>query len=156
MDINNELFQKALKFVGTVEGGYVNHPLDRGGATNMGITQNTYNRYNKAHCLPLKDVKYITRDEANAIYYQYYWCEAGCNNYSPKFAVLCFDTAVNHGVGRVKQFLEAAEYKYPEKFLEARRKFYHRIVEKNPSQKVFIKGWMNRVDKLEKFIENIN
>lgn len=153
MVINNELFFKALAFVGTVEGGYVNHPLDRGGATNKGITQATYDKWNRAHCLAQKDVKYISENEAQLIYYQYYWCEAGCNNYSPKFAVLCFDTAVNHGVGRVKQFLEASEYKYPDKFLEARRSFYKRIVEKNPNQKVFLKGWMNRVDKLEKFIE---
>lgn len=155
MQINNELFYKALAFVGSVEGGYVNHPLDRGGATNMGVTQLTYDKWNRAHQLPLKDVKNITKKEAECIYYQYYWCESGCDNYTPKFAVLAFDTAVNHGVGRVKQFLESAEYKYPEKFLEARRNFYHRIVEKNPSQKVFLKGWMNRINRLEKFIENI-
>lgn len=150
-----ELFKKALKFVLGIEGGYVSHPLDKGGATNKGITQKTYNKWLYAHCLPNKDVKNITDKEVEAIYHQYYWLEANCHNMTPKFAVLCFDSAVNHGVGRVKQFLEAAEYKYPEKFLEARKNFYLKIIKNKPSQKVFLNGWMNRLKKLEKFIATI-
>lgn len=152
----NELFKKALNFVGTVEGGYSNNPLDRGGATNKGVTQRTYNQWRKVRCLPIQDVRKITNEEAENIYYQFYWCEAGCNNYTPKFAILAFDTAVNMGTGRIKEFLQAAEYKYPDKFIEARKNAYYRIVEKNPSQKVFLKGWLNRLEKLKKFIENIN
>lgn len=150
-----ELFKKALKFVLGIEGGYVSHPLDKGGNTNKGITQKTYNKWLYAHCLPNKDVKNITDKEVEAIYHQYYWLEANCHNMTPKFAVLCFDSAVNHGVGRVKQFLEASEYKYPEKFLEARKNFYLKIIENKPSQKVFLNGWMNRLKKLEKFIATI-
>ena len=151
----NELFKKALKFVLSMEGGYVNHPLDKGGATNKGITQKTYNKWLNAHCMPYKDIKNITDNEVEAIYYQYYWLEANCHNMTDKFAVLCFDSAVNHGVGRVREFLKVAEYKYPDKFLEARKNFYLKIIENNPSQKVFLKGWMNRLKKLEKFIATI-
>lgn len=149
------LFKKALKFVLSLEGCYVNHPLDKGGATNKGITQKTYNKWLKANCLKSKDIKNITDKEVEAIYYQYYWLEANCHNMTDKFAVLCFDSAVNHGVGRVRKFLKAAEYKYPDKFLEARKNFYLKIIENNPSQKVFLKGWMNRLKKLKKFIEII-
>lgn len=150
-----ELFKKALKFVLSMEGGYVQHPLDKGGATNKGITQKTYNKWLNIYCLPYKDVKNITNEEVEAIYYQYYWLEANCHNMTNKFAVLCFDSAVNHGVKRVQEFLKLAEYKYPAKFLEARKNFYLKIIENNPSQKVFFKGWMNRIKKLEKFIETI-
>jgi len=42
-----ENFEKALKYLFPVEGGYSNNKHDRGGKTNMGITQNTYNYYLK-------------------------------------------------------------------------------------------------------------
>lgn len=151
---NEDLFHKALKFIGVLEGGYSNHPADRGGATNKGITQKTYDKWRKIRCLPVQDVRLISDKEVELIYGQY-WNEANCHNMTPKFAVLCFDTAVNMGTGRNKEFLEYAEYKFPEKFIEARRNAYVRIVQKNPSQKIFLKGWMNRMDKLEKFVQTI-
>ena len=156
MIINNELFKKSLKFILSAEGGYTNHPLDKGGATNKGITQNTYNQWRKSQSLPIQNIKNISDEEAESIYYQLYWCKSGCDNFSPKFAVLCFDTAVNMGIKRNKEFLLAAEYKYPQKFIEARKKAYYRIAEKNPAQKVFLKGWLNRIKRLEKFIDTIN
>ena len=151
----NDIFKKALQFVLRLEGGYVNDPVDRGGATNKGITQRTYNKWLKAHCLPKKDIKFISDDEVKKIYYQYYWLEVNCHNMNNVFAVLCFDSAVNHGPKRVQDFLKAAEWKYPEKFLEARKNFYLKIVENNPSQKKFLKGWMNRLNSLEEFIKKI-
>ena len=55
---NKELFKKALKFVLAREGGYVNNPNDKGGATNKGITQNTYNAYLQSKGRGTKDVRY--------------------------------------------------------------------------------------------------
>lgn len=123
----NELlnFKKALEFVLKWEGGYVNNPHDKGGATNKGITQNTYNTWLKSLSLAPRDVKHITQEEVEQIYYKNYWRKAGCHNMSPKFALLAFDTAVNMGVARVNQFMKAAGWKYPEKFIEARRAKYH-------------------------------
>ena len=43
--MSKENFQKALEFVFHAEGGYSNHKNDRGGATNMGVTQTAYNAY---------------------------------------------------------------------------------------------------------------
>jgi lysozyme family protein len=154
MDDNSELFKKALKFVLKWEGGYVNDPDDRGGATNKGITQGTYNGWLKSKGLKPRDVKNITDIEVAQIYYQNYWCKANCNNMSKVFAVLAFDTAVNMGISRVSQFLKAAQYKDPDKFLFARVSKYREFA-KVPSQAKFLKGWINRTTALANFIKTL-
>ena len=148
-----DVFDKALSFVLKWEGGYVNNPNDKGGATNKGITQNTYNAWLQRKKQNLKDVRYITDSEVRAIYYNNYWLAAGCNKMSEKFAILCFDTAVNMGVGRVKPFLEYAKYTNPDKFIIARIRKYSEFA-KVGNQKVFLQGWLNRVLDLEKFLNS--
>ena len=148
------LFKSALQFVLKWEGGYVNNENDKGGATNYGITQNTYNNWLKSKCLAYKDVRDITRAEVENIYYKNYWLKAGCDKMSPKFALLAFDTAVNMGLSRVKQFMKAAQYKYPEKFIAARRAKYEEFSQYG-NQKIFLKGWLNRLNALEKEINNL-
>lgn len=138
------IFDKALKFILKWEGGYVNNPNDKGGATNKGITQNTYNAWLRSKGQNLKDVRNITDSEVKEIYYNNYWLKAGCDKMSEKFAILCFDTAVNMGVSRVSEFLKAAEYKYPDKFLLARIKKYVEFARVG-NQKIFLLGWLNRV-----------
>ncbi len=150
----NNLFKKALKFVLKWEGGYVNNPNDKGGATNKGITQYTYNSWLKSHGLAFRDVRYITDSEVEQIYYKNYWLRAGCDKMSSKFALLAFDTAVNMGLARVNQFLKAAQWKYPEKFIAAREAKYREFASYG-NQKIFLKGWLNRLNDLKKFIKTI-
>ncbi len=150
----DELFKRALKFVLKWEGGYVNNPDDKGGATNKGITQNTYNAWLKSLGLQSRDVRNITQQEVEQIYYTNYWLKAGCNKMSPKFAVLAFDTAVNMGLARVNQFLKAAQWKYPDKFIEARRAKYEEFAQYG-NQKIFLKGWLNRLNALALEIQNL-
>lgn len=147
----NDLFEKCLKQVLKWEGGYVKDPDDKGGATNKGITQSTYNRWLLAQGKARKDVKFISDNEVKEIYYKNYWLASGCEKMTPKFAALCFDTAVNMGVGRVQEFLKAAQYKYPEKFIAARRAKYYEF-SKYGNQKKFLNGWLNRLNDLEKFL----
>ena len=147
----NENFKKALKFVLKWEGGYVNNPNDKGGATNKGITQGTYSSWLKANNMPNKDVKYITDYEVEQIYYRNYWLKAGCDKMSEKFAILAFDTAVNMGVGRVNEFMKIAEWKYPEKFIKAREDKYKEFA-KYGNQKIFLQGWLNRLNDLKRYV----
>ena len=144
-------FEKALKFVLKWEGGYVNNPNDKGGATNKGITQNTYNAWLQSKKQNLKDVRHITDEEVHQIYYNNYWLKAGCDKMSEKFAILAFDTAVNMGVSRVKPFLEYAKYASTDKFILARIRKYCEFA-KVGNQKIFLQGWLNRVMDLEQFI----
>lgn len=144
-------FEKALKFVLKWEGGYVNNPNDKGGATNKGITQNTYNAWLQSKKQNLKDVRHITDEEVRQIYYHNYWLKAGCDKMSEKFAILAFDTAVNMGVSRVKEFLEYAKYSNPDKFIIARIRKYNEFA-KHGNQKIFLQGWLNRILDLEKYL----
>lgn len=154
MQNDKELFKKALAFVLKWEGGYVNNPNDKGGATNKGITQYTYNSWLVSQGKPRKDVKFITQQEVEEIYYKNYWLKANCNNMSKIFAVICFDTAVNMGVGRVTEFLKIAQWKDVDKFLTA-REYKYREFATYGTQKIFLKGWLNRLNDLRIFIKTI-
>ena len=150
----NDLFKTALQFVLKWEGGYVNNNNDKGGATNKGITQYTYNSWLKSQKLQIRDIKNISDYEVKEIYFQNYWKKAGCDKMSPKFALLAFDTAVNMGLARVSQFMKAAQWKYPEKFIAAREAKYKEFAQYG-NQKIFLQGWLNRLKDLEKFIADL-
>lgn len=148
----NETFKQGLKFVLKWEGGYVNNPNDKGGATNKGITQNTYNSWLKSQGKAGKDVRNITDSEVEQIYYKNYWLAAGCDKMSKDFALLAFDTAVNMGVSRVNEFMKAAQWLYPDKYILARAEKYNEFANVT-SQRGFLHGWLNRLFDLKKEIE---
>lgn len=50
-----------LGWIGLSEGGYVNYPKDPGGATDRGITQRTYDAWNRLHGRPLRPVRGISK-----------------------------------------------------------------------------------------------
>lgn len=150
----DDLFKRALQFVLKWEGGYVNNPNDKGGATNKGITQNTYNAWLKSNGKAVKDVKNITQAEVEEIYRRNYWIASGCEKMTPKFGVLVFDTAVNMGASRANEFLKAAEWKYTDKFILARAEKYNEFA-KVASQRGFLHGWLNRLFDLKNFIETV-
>lgn len=158
----DELFEKCLKQVLKWEGGYVNDPDDNGGATKMGITQYTYNAFLKRKGLALKPVKNISYDEVKEIYYTQYWLKSGCDKMSKQFAALCFDTAVNMGTEVVKatgmtrnaEFLKAAQYKYPAKYIAAKREKYFAFARVG-NQRKYLNGWLNRLNDMEKFIKTL-
>ena len=66
-------FDKSINLMLGLEGGKTNEGTDRGGKTNYGITQFTYNAWNKKHKLPKRDVFTITPDIAKQIYKEEYW-----------------------------------------------------------------------------------
>lgn len=88
------------------EGGYVNNPNDRGGATKYGITESvarTYGYTGRMQDLP--------RTLAEQIYKKQYWLNPRfdqINNISPEVAEELLDTGVNCGVGFAKPLLQRA------------------------------------------------
>lgn len=152
--MSEETFKKALNFLYPSEGGYSNNKNDKGGPTNMGVTQATYNYYCRKHNLPAKNVKYITRDEATEFYYDEYWKGSGADKISetnPKMAVAVFDTAVLHGPATAKSYYQKSGGDL-NKFLEIRKQSYDKIVAKDPNQKEFYNGWNNRVNNLKNYL----
>ena len=139
-------FEDALKFTLKWEGGFVNDRDDPGGKTNYGITAETFARY-----FPGREVESITLPEAATIYRNGYWVGAGCESLPKPLAVAVFDTAVNCGVSRAKRWLE--ETRDSKKYLTLRREHYYRISDSNPSLKKFIRGWLNRLNDLHKYID---
>lgn len=151
--LNEDYFKRIMKHVYDSEGGFVDNPYDRGGRTNKGITQKTFDNYNKENKLPYKDVKNITQDESDKIYKEKYWIASGANKINDKYlAYLHFDTAINHGVGVADRILKESGGDF-DKYCNARRDIYTRL-SKKPNQQRFYKGWMNRIDKINRIKQN--
>lgn len=88
------------------EGGYANHPADRGGPTCWGITQAVARA--QGYEGPMRD---LPRAEAEAIYRRLYWMRPAFDRiarHSPTIAAELFDTGVNMGSGVAIGFLQRA------------------------------------------------
>lgn len=148
-------FRQALDFVLACEGGYVNNPNDLGGETNFGITTRTYSAYRKSKGLCARSVKEISMNEIEEIYYKKYYIASGANKIEDfELALVHFDTAVNMGISRANNFLTLS-HSNVEEYLRLRRAKYIEFA-KIPSQKVFLRGWLNRVAHLESYIKTIS
>lgn len=144
------MFDEALKYTLQFEGGYVNNKLDPGGATYKGVTQKTYDDFRDGRQLDKRSVRVMSTNELKDIYQTLYWDPVCRKIKDDNLAIVAFDSAVNHGPGRAKKWLE--ETQDPTKYLDLREQFYHDIVKNKPSQSIFLKGWLNRIEGLRKII----
>lgn len=173
----DSVFIKALNEVLLSEGGYVNDPRDKGGATNKGITQVVYDSFRLSKELSKRSVKEIASEEVTELYYNRYWLPSGCHQMPAKLAFVVFDTAVNMGIGKPIDYFQeliytkekrwgaklANDLKYylskhsedtlVKAFLERRKTSYRRYATGN--QKVILQGWLNRVASVETFIKDL-
>lgn len=101
-------FDTALASVLAHEGGYVNNPHDKGGATNRGITQHVYSDWLRDHGLPDQDVKTISPAEVLGIYKVQYWNPVKGDQLPTGLDYATFDFAVNSGTGRASRYLQQA------------------------------------------------
>ena len=68
-------FQECLDLVLKSEGGWVNHPSDPGGETNLGVTKAVWEEY-VGH--PVTTMKNITKDDVAPLYELKYWRTCYC------------------------------------------------------------------------------
>lgn len=88
------------------EGGFTDHPADRGGPTRWGITQ----RIARAHGYA-GDMRLFPRDAAASIYRRLYWLRPRFDQvaqHAPALAAELFDTGVNMGPAVAARFLQRA------------------------------------------------
>jgi lysozyme family protein len=160
-------FEIAMKFVREAEGGLYNHPSDPAGLTNMGITQRDY---------PLIDIKSLTREGADEIFWQDYWLKSSAYLIPYPAYISFFDSVVNTGRKQANKFLQRVvgatadgivgpytrsllSKKDPVDvaygIIDQRQTFYNNLAENRPKLAVFRKGWLARNDRLKKYIQSL-
>ena len=144
------------------EGGYVNHPEDPGGETNLGVTKRVYEEHGGT-----KNMKDLTVEDVAPIYKKGYWDKMKGDELPSGLDLCVFDFGVNAGPGRAAKYLQTmigstpdggigpmtlkavSEYveehglvKAIENYQDARQSYY----EKLSTFDTFGRGWTRRVD----------
>ena len=165
------MFSQAFKLYLKFEGGYVNHPNDKGGATRYGITEGVArgNGYNG-------DMKDLPLSLAESIIKKRYWDKFNGDLMPYDIAEKMLNIGTNMGVGTASKMLQNILVIYGQdikvngvfgtnsikalnnvanrvdgimaivKYLNALQGArYLAIVESNHSQRVFLKGWTKRL-----------
>lgn len=155
-------FEKCLEIILHHEGGYVNHPKDPGGETNLGVTKRVYEEWGGT-----KDMKDLTVEDVAPIYKKGYWDKMKGDDLPGGLDLCVFDFGVNAGPGRSAKYLQTmigtvadggigpntlakvAEYvdahgieSTIENFQAERQKYYESL----STFDTFGRGWTRRVD----------
>jgi lysozyme family protein len=148
-------------------------PGDSGGRTKWGIDQASH---------PDVDIAGLTLDQATEIYRLGEWAHCRCDDLPRGVDSVVFDCAVNMGMQRAGLLLQRAlraqagvklavdgeigqgtvdaastvpPWALVARMLDARRDVYGDIVMHHPGDGKFLRGWLNRVDDLEKFVSGL-
>ena len=162
-------FEECLPIILEAEGGYVNHPSDPGGMTNLGVTKRVYEEWMEKH-VDEKTMRALTKGDVAPIYETNYWKKVMADDL-PKGLDLCvFDFAVNAGPSRAVKYLQkmvgatedghigpktlASVAKRVERhgveimitrYSEHRTNYYESL----KTFPVFGRGWLNRVEHVQ-------
>ena len=165
-------FDKCLKMLLKHEGGFVNHPKDPGGMTNLGVTKAVYDRWIGANSTE-QDMRNLTPEDVAPIYKKNYWDKVRGDDLPSGVDWCAFDWAVNSGSGRPARAIQRAvgatadgaigpmtlrsvANSKPKEIIESvynqRQSFYERL----KTFETFGKGWTRRnKETLESAIEMI-
>lgn len=132
-----------------------------------------------------KTIVDLRKDQARDLFRWRFWDVPGFERYALPLAVTLFDCSVNHGVSRgiklaqkafnticanpaltlvvdgiqgpkTKAALEASNaFLLAKAIVSERKAFYQGIVDSRPSQRVFLRGWMNRANDLDKYLDTL-
>lgn len=154
-------WQKAFEQMLASEGGYVNHPSDPGGMTNLGVTKRVWEEWVGRESNE-KEMRALTPELVAPLYKRKFWDACKCDDLPTGVDYLVFDFAVNAGPGRSAKILQTAvgvpadggigpvtlaavkvqdPVELIEKFSQAKEDFYRSL----NTFETFGKGWLNRV-----------
>lgn len=167
----NDNFEESLAHVLKHEGGYVDHPKDPGGATNLGCTKKVWEEW-VGHEVTKDDIKALTIADVSPLYKAQYWDKCRCDDLPRGVDFAVFDLAINSGVGRASKLLQRAvgvaadgaigpatlaavadanPRELATKICELRLAFLQAL----PTWETFGKGWGRRVKETEKTAFNM-
>ncbi len=153
-------FEHCLKMLLHHEGGFVNHPKDPGGMTNLGVTKKVYDAWIGRESTEA-EMRALTPADVGPIYKKNYWDKVRGDDLPAGVDWAAFDWAVNSGTGRPAKAiqrivgaaqdgaigpktLQAVMDMEPEKIIEGvydiRQKFYESL----KTFKTFGRGWTRR------------
>ena len=164
-------YDKCLETILHHEGGYVNHPKDPGGETNLGVTKRVYQEHGGT-----KDMKDLLVEDVAPIYKKGYWDKMKGDDLPGGLDLCVFDFGVNAGPGRAAKFLQSmigttvdggigpntlakveeyvrenGEHETVKKYQEMRQKYYEQL----STFATFGKGWTRRVEETTKLALDI-
>ena len=102
-----ENFDKCLKMLLSHEGGFVNHPEDPGGITNLGVTKKVYDEWTGRESTE-QEMRDLTPEDVAPIYKKNYWARVKGDSLPSGLDWACFDWAVNSGSGRPAKAVQRA------------------------------------------------
>ena len=100
-----ENYEKCLAMILHHEGGYVNHPKDPGGMTNLGVTKRVYVDW-VGYSVSEHTMQNLTEEDVAPIYKKNYWDRIKADELPSGLDLCVFDFGVNAGTGRAAKYLQ--------------------------------------------------
>lgn len=100
-----ENFETALEAVLHHEGGFVNHPADPGGMTNLGCTKKVWEEW-VGHPVDERTMRALTPADVAPLYKAKYWDKVRGDDLPAGVDYVVFDAAINSGPGRAAKWLQ--------------------------------------------------
>jgi len=100
-----ENWEKAFQAVLKHEGGFVNHPKDPGGMTNLGVTKKVWEEF-VGREVDEAEMRALTPDVVKPLYKKNYWDKIKGDQLPSGVDYAAYDLAVNSGTGRAAKYLQ--------------------------------------------------
>ena len=100
-------FTEALEHVLKHEGGFVNHPKDPGGMTNLGVTKAVWDEWIGRESSE-DEMRNLKPEDVAPLYKKMYWDRVKGDDLPSGVNYCVFDASVNSGTGRAAKWLQEA------------------------------------------------
>ena len=98
-------FDKCFDMLLAHEGGFVNHPEDPGGATNLGVTKRVMQQF-LGRAVSMGEMKALTQEDVRPVYKKLYADKVRFDDLPSGLDWAVLDWAVNSGTGRAAKALQ--------------------------------------------------